>query len=299
MRRVVVALGGNALCRRGERITTDLMRRRVAETAAELASVCRRDELVLTHGNGPQVGFLAMQAEALGGDVAPLDVLGAESEGMIGFLIEEALASQMPEREVAVLLTQVVVDRRDPAFGRPQKPIGPLYGDEAEARRLARERGWTVGRDGLGFRRLVASPEPQAVRELQAIRSLLAAAVVVVCAGGGGIPVIADAAGVRGIAAVVDKDLTASLLAVELGADALVLLTDVPGIYRDWPAREGLLTTATVSTLRAQIFAEGSMAPKVEAACRFAERTGKPAFIGALGSLAAIFERSAGTRIER
>jgi carbamate kinase len=309
VRRLVVALGGNALCRRGEPITTDVMRLRVAEAASELARVCSDDDLVVTHGNGPQVGLLAIQTE-VGGYPAPLDVLGAASEGMIGFLVEEALAGRMPSREVVVLLTQVVVDRDDPAFARPEKPVGPIYA-EADARRVAEARGWTIIRDGAGFRRCVPSPEPRAIRELRAIARLLEQHVVVVCAGGGGIPVIVDDVGVSGVPAVVDKDLTASLLARELGADALVLLTDVDGVYdrgeRAERAGEGeraeraekgaLLRHATPAEMRARRFAPGSMGPKVEAACRFAERTNRPAYIGRLGDLETLLAGRCGTCI--
>ncbi len=290
--RVVVALGGNALCRRGEPISTEVMRLRVAEAASELARVCARDELVVTHGNGPQVGLLAMQTE-VGGYPAPLDVLGAASEGMIGFLVEEALAGRMEKREVVALLTQVVVDRDDPAFARPEKPVGPFY-NEPDARRLAAARGWTIGPDGAGFRRLVASPEPRAIRELAAIERLVEAGAVVVCAGGGGIPVLVDEVGVRGIPAVVDKDLTASLLARSLDADALVLLTDVDGVFDPWPGGRPM-RNATAAEMRARRFAPGSMQPKVDAACRFVESAKRPAFIGRLGAREDLLARRRGT----
>lgn len=296
--RVVVALGGNALCRRGERVQPEVMRARLAEAARELAAIAAGHELVVTHGNGPQVGMLAIQAEAAG-DVAPLDVLGAESEGMIGFLIEEALGSRMPGHDVAVLLTQVVVDPSDPAFGRPDKPIGPVY-DAAMGAELARARGWVMAKDGAGVRRAVPSPEPMAIRELGAIRHLVEAGVVVVCAGGGGVPVVVHEGGlVRGVPAVVDKDLTASLLAVGLDADALVLLTDVPAVYADWPEGREPIAKVTPEAIRRIRFARGSMAPKVEAACRFAEKTGRAAAIGALGQLERLLARAAGTTIER
>lgn len=292
MKRIVVALGGNALCRRGEPITVDVMRSRVAEAASEIARICGGDDLVVTHGNGPQVGLLAMQAE-LAGNPAPLDVVGAESEGMIGFLLEEALAGRMEQREVVAMLTQVVVDAADPAFALPDKPVGAVY-SEAEARHLATVHGWTIGRDGAGFRRLVASPEPRGIREIRAIRQLVLAHTVVVCAGGGGIPVVVGEVGIHGVAAVVDKDLTASLLARELAADALVLLTDVDGIYDEWPGGV-LLRRASPGDLRARRFSRGSMQPKVEAACRFAEQARRPAFIGALGSLEDLLAQRAGT----
>lgn len=300
--RVVVALGGNALSRRGGGVTVEGMRETALAAASEIAAAFPDDGLVITHGNGPQVGLLALQSEALrGSPPTPLDVLGAESEGMIGSLLEEALSRVMPRRQTAVLLTQVVVDRDDPSFARPTKPIGPIYPEEV-GRRLAAERGWTLGADRDGVRRLVASPEPRAVRATHAIRALLEAGTVVVAAGGGGVPVVAAGAGVRGVPAVIDKDLTAALLATEIGADLLVILTDVPGVYASWPSRADLLarlTPASHPALRERGYAPGSMGPKIEAACRFVERTGRPAVIGALGELVAIVRGDAGTRVER
>lgn len=275
MKRIVVALGGNALSRRGEPFDVATMRARVALAATELAGVARDHDLVVTHGNGPQVGWLASATPAV-----PLDVVGAESEGLIGYLLEEALASALPGKEVAALLTQVEVDARDPAFARPTKPIG-LGPSDAD-------------------RRLVASPEPRRIRELVAIRALLRAGVVVVCAGGGGIPVIVDRGAVRGAPlAVVDKDLTASLLARDVDADVLVLLTDVAAVYDDWPSRARPIATATPQDLRARALPAGSMGPKVEAACRFVEATGRRACIGALGELARVLSGEAGTAVVR
>jgi len=293
--RVVVALGGNALCRRGECVEPEVMRARLAEASRELAAVASRHELVVTHGNGPQVGLLALQAEAHG-DALALDLLGAESEGMIGFLIEEALASRLPGSDVAVLLTQVVVDAADPAFGQPDKPIGPVY-DAEKGAALAKARGWTMVREPDGLRRVVASPKPRGVRELGAIRKLVEAGVIVVCAGGGGVPVVVGEHGVHGVPAVVDKDLTTALIAEGLGADALVLLTDVPNVFLDWPANHAPVARTTPDAIRRVKFARGSMGPKVEAACRFAAATGKPARIGALGQLEAVLEGHAGTTI--
>lgn len=294
--RIVVALGGNALCRRGERVDAEIMRARLAEASRELSLVAGAHELVVTHGNGPQVGLLAAQSEATGGG-APLDVLGAESEGMIGFLVEEALASRLPGRDVAVLLTQVVVDRGDPAFARPDKPIGVVY-DRDEGARVARERGWTMAQDGDGVRRVVASPEPRAVRELGAIRKLVEAGVVVVCAGGGGVPVVVEGGAVHGVPAVVDKDLTSSLLAIGLSADVVVLLTDVPAVYVDWPENKQPIGRTSPEAIRRLRFARGSMGPKIEAACRFVSATGRPARIGALGELERVLAGEAGTTIE-
>jgi carbamate kinase len=290
--RLVVALGGNALLRRGERPEAEVQRANVRSAARAVAELAREHAVVLTHGNGPQVGLLALHS------ADPLDVLGAESEGMIGYLVEQEIANALPGRDVATLLTQVEIDPRDPAFAAPTKPIGPVY-PEAEARALATTRGWTVGPDGAGFRRLVPSPEPRRIRELRTIELLVEANVIVVCAGGGGIPVAVGPDGsVRGVEAVIDKDLSAALLARELRADALLLLTDVPAVYLDWPepARRPL-AAAQVAELRALRFDPGSMGPKVEAACRFVEATGGLAAIGALADAGRIVRGEAGTRV--
>jgi len=298
MSRIVVALGGNALLCRGEPAEAETQRRNVAEAACALAALADRDELVITHGNGPQVGLLALEADAYKAvSPYPLDVLGAESQGMIGYLIAQAMKSELPERDVAALLTQVIVAADDPAFSHPSKPIGPVY-REVEARRLAAEHGWTIAPDGDCFRRVVPSPEPVAIIELGAIRRLVAAGAIVVCAGGGGIPVVVEGAALRGVEAVIDKDLTAALLAERLEADRLVMLTDVPFLERDWgSAAARPIEHSTPTELRRLQFAAGSMGPKVEAACRFVERTGREAAIGALADLGAVVRGQTGTRI--
>lgn len=295
---VVLALGGNALLRRGEPLDPAVQLRNLRAAVSEaIAPIARHHQVVVTHGNGPQIGLLALQAAACK-DVppTPLDVLGAESEGMIGYLIEQALAGELPGRELATLLTQVEVDADDPAFSRPTKPIGPVYA-EPEAERLAARTTWAFVRDGDGLRRAVASPEPRRIREINTIRLLVRAGVLVVCAGGGGIPVIAGAdGGVRGVEAVIDKDLSAALLAEQIGADALLLLTDVAGVWARWPKPEGEpIRHATPAELRALRLDPGSMGPKVEAACRFAERTGRRAGIGAIAQAQAILAGTAGT----
>jgi carbamate kinase len=293
---VVMALGGNALLRRNEALELEVQRRNVvAAVAGAVAPIARRHRVVVTHGNGPQIGLLALQAAAFR-EVRPypLDVLGAESEGMIGYLLEGALARELPDRDIATLLTQVEVDPDDPAFAKPTKPIGPVYG-EAQARALAARNGWAITPDGQGYRRAVPSPAPQRIRELNTIRLLVQAGVVVICAGGGGIPVVVTAEGeVRGVEAVIDKDISAALLAAELSADALLLLTDVSAVWTEWPRGRPIART-TPAELRTFRFAPGSMAPKVEAACRFVERTGGLAAIGAMEDAEAILAGTAGT----
>lgn len=297
--RVVLALGGNALLQRGQPLEATIQQHNIARAAPAIAAVAQTHAVIVTHGNGPQVGLLALQAAAYSAvSPYPLDVLDAESEGMIGYLIEQALGNYLPGRRIATLLTQVEVDPADPAFSHPSKPIGPLY-SRAEAERLAAERGWAIAPDGTGYRRVVSSPEPRRILELATLRLLVDAGVLVVCAGGGGIPVIVTAAGsIRGVEAVIDKDLAATLLARELAADALLLLTDVEAVYADWgtPAARPL-AEVTPQQLRHYRFAAGSMAPKVEAACRFVIATGGLAGIGNLSAATAILAGTAGTRV--
>ena len=295
---VVLALGGNALLRRGQPLDAEVQRRNLLEAVAKaVAPIARKHRLVITHGNGPQIGLLALQAAAYK-DVRPypLDVLGAESEGMIGYLIEQALSNELPQREIATLLTQVEVDGADPAFAQPSKPIGPVYG-EAEARQLEARTSWTLVPDGGGFRRAVPSPSPRRIREINVVKVLVDSGMIVICAGGGGIPVMATADGaLRGVEAVIDKDLSSALLAEEIGADALLLLTDVAAVWSKWPMSAGRPIGRIAPTeLRAFAFDPGSMGPKVEAACRFAERTGRMAAIGAIEDAEAILAGNAGT----
>jgi carbamate kinase len=297
--RILVALGGNALLRRGESADADTQRRNVEEAAAGLAELAADHEVVITHGNGPQVGLLALQSESYPKvHPYPLDVLGAESEGMVGHLLEVALRNRLPEQEIVTVLTETVVELDDPAFEEPTKPIGPVY-SSGEAARLRAERGWDIGRDGDRYRRLVPSPEPRAISELRALRLLVDAGILVVCAGGGGIPVAVGADGLlRGVEGVVDKDLTAALLARRLDADLLLMLTDVDAVHLDWGApRDHPLREAAADQLRAMSFSSGSMGPKVEAACRFVEATGRTAAIGALGDAARIVAGEAGTQV--
>lgn len=298
---VVAALGGNALLRRGETPDIDLERHNVKTAVPALAQIASEHQLVITHGNGPQVGLLALQGESVPGvRPYPLDVLDAATEGMIGYLVGQELSNALPDRQVATLLTRVVVDSGDPAFAHPTKPIGSVY-ERADAERLARERGWTIAPDGTRFRRVVASPEPQAIVELDTIRLLVDAGRLVICSGGGGVPVVVDRDGsARGIEAVVDKDLAATLLARGLAADVLLLLTDVAAVSSNWGrADQRPIRDITSSELRKMTFAAGSMEPKVEAACRFVETTGGRAGIGALGDAAMLVEGRAGTLVRR
>ena len=297
---VVAALGGNALLRRGEPMDPSNQLRNIEQAAAQLSSVARSADLVVTHGNGPQVGLLAMQSVAVSGAAAfPLDVLGAETEGMIGYLIEQELGNLLPRRQIATLLTRVEVDPDDRAFDMPSKPIGPAYG-EAEAIELAASRGWRIDRDGAGFRRVVASPDPISVLELGAISILLAAGCVVICAGGGGIPVCRTPRGFVGVEAVVDKDATAALLAEALHADLLMLLTDVDAVYNRFGSPDAeAVGHASPESLRGNWYPTGSMGPKVEAACRFVERTRGRAVIGRLEDAAELADPdgTCGTRV--
>jgi carbamate kinase len=298
-RKLVVALGGNALLRRGETPTAETQRARAREAMVAVAELAREHDIVLTHGNGPQVGLLALQAQAYAGvPPYPLDVLGAETEGMIGYVLEQELENLLPGKSVVTVLTQVVVDPADPAFAHPTKPIGPVYTEE-QARRLERERGWSVARDNEHFRRVVASPEPLRIVELPAIRLLVEAGALVVCTGGGGIPVSADAHGrLHGVEAVIDKDLAAELLARSLGADYLLMLTDVDAVMAGWGTPDARpIRHATTAELRRLEFASGSMGPKVEAACRFVEATGGTAAIGAQEDAARILAGSTGTTV--
>lgn len=297
--RILIALGGNALLRRGEAADAAAQSENIELATRQLADLAGEHELVLTHGNGPQVGLLALQSESYTAVAPyPLDVLGAESEGMVGHLLGLALRNALPEREVVTVLTEVVVAPDDPALARPSKPIGPVY-TAAEAAELAQKREWTLGPDGERFRRLVPSPEPKAVAELRSIRLLVDSGALVVCAGGGGIPVTFDGDGtLRGVEGVIDKDLTAALLARRLEADLLLLLTDVDAVHAEWGTdRDRPILATTATELRRGEFAGGSMGPKVDAACRFVEASGRRAAIGDLGDAVAIVRGLAGTQI--
>ena len=294
----VVALGGNALLPRGERLEASTQLRAARVAARTLGSVVGDYRLVVTHGNGPQVGLLALMNDAYPEvDPYPLDILDAESVGQIGYVIELELDNAIDSNDTVALITRVVVDEADPAFGEPTKFIGPVY-DEATARSLEAERGWTVRPDGDSWRRVVPSPEPRQIVQLPAIRRLVDDGFVVVCAGGGGVPVVAENGGHRGVEAVIDKDLCSALLAADLGADVLVLATDVDGVFLGWGSDEQrMIGEITSEELRAHDFAAGSMGPKVEAACRFAEGAGGRAAIGALDDLEELLSGTTGTQV--
>jgi carbamate kinase len=296
---IVVGLGGNALLRRGEMPTPEGQRASVRRAAEALGPLIRDGHrLVITHGNGPQIGLLAL-ASASEVPPNPLDVLGAETEGMIGYVIEQELGNVLPAgRLFATLLTQTQVDARDEAFRSPTKPIGPVY-DEATALGLAKTRSWSIGRDGKGWRRVVASPRPQEILEVRVIELLVNEGVTVICTGGGGIPVVRIETGAYvGVEAVVDKDLASALLARQLRADLLMLLTDVEAVYADWASPgQRAIAEARPGDLDPSRFAAGSMRPKVQAAIEFVNETGHAAAIGALEKAGEILRGKSGTRI--
>lgn len=298
--RIVVALGGNALLRRGEPMTAEAQRVNVRVAAQALAAIHPGNELVITHGNGPQVGLLALQGNAYNpNELYPLDVLGAETEGMIGYMIEQELGNLLPfEVPFATILTMVEVDSDDPAFRDPTKFIGPVY-PAADAEKLKAEKGWVFKQDGDKWRRVVASPQPKRVFEIRPVKWLLEKGTVVIAAGGGGIPTVYEAGRqLRGIEAVIDKDLCSELLARELDADVFIMATDADAVFNDWgKPTSRAFRRASPQAMREFSFPAGSMGPKVDAACHFAETTGKRAAIGALKDLGAMLRGEAGTTI--
>jgi carbamate kinase len=300
--RIVIALGGNALLKRGEPMTAGHQRANVRVAAAALARVAGSNELVISHGNGPQVGLLALQGAAYK-DVEsyPLDVLGAETQGMIGYMVEQEVGNLLPmDRPLATLLTMVEVDPDDPAFGDPTKFVGPIY-DEAQARALADDKGWAIKPDGPHWRRVVPSPRPRRIFEIRPMRWLLEHGAVVICAGGGGIPTMYARDAERqlvGVEAVIDKDLATSLLARELEADLFVMATDVDAVYRDWgTSSQAPIRRATPAELDAMDLPAGSMGPKVAAATEFARATGMRAAIGSLDDIDALVDGTGGTQV--
>ncbi len=304
--RVVVALGGNALLRRGEPMTAENQQANVVRACAALAPLAREHELVISHGNGPQVGLLALEGAAYTKvETYPLDVLDAQTEGMIGYLIMQELGNLVPsDKPLTTVLTMIEVDPADPAFAHPTKPIGPIYTAE-EAANLAAGKGWAFKPDGASMRRVVASPLPKHIFGIDPIRWLLERGSIVICTGGGGIPTVhtdeAVPAGKRliGVEAVIDKDLASAVLATDLHADRLLIVTDVDAVYADWGTpQQRAITRATPAELAARQFAEGSMGPKVHAACQFVEQTGQIAAIGSIDDAQGLLAGTAGTRVE-
>ena len=300
--RAVVALGGNALLKRGEPMTAQMQRTNVRAAAPALAAMAREHELVLAHGNGPQVGLLALQAAAYTEvEPYPLDILGAQTQGMIGYILEQELGNHLhSDKPFATLLTMIEVDPDDPAFDDPTKFVGPVY-THSQADQLREDKGWVFKADGEHWRRVVPSPEPRRIFEIRPIRGLLDHGAIVICAGGGGVPVMFDPADQQllvGVEAVIDKDLASELLSREVHADLLVMATDVDGVYTGWGTpHQQRIERVTPEELRAMSFAAGSMGPKVEAALRFVEATGKRAVIGALDHIEAIVDGTAGTQV--
>lgn len=297
---LVVALGGNALLKRGEPLEADIQRKNIVLAAKTIAQLTQQWRVVLVHGNGPQVGLLALQNSAYDRVTPyPLDILGAESQGMIGYMLQQALKNQLPQREISVLLTQVEVDEHDPAFRNPTKYIGPVY-DAAQADALEAEKGWVFKADGNAFRRVVPSPQPRRIVEGDAIQALIARDHLVICNGGGGVPVIEKGDGYHGIEAVIDKDLSAALLASQIRADALLILTDADAVYLDWgKPTQRPLAQVTPERLSEMQFDAGSMGPKVSACADFVSRCHGIAGIGSLADGPAILAGDKGTLIRR
>jgi carbamate kinase len=299
---VVVALGGNALLQRGQAMTAEMQRTNIRTACAALAPVAEEHQLVISHGNGPQVGLLALKEQAYSdGEAYPLDILDAQTEGMIGYIVEQELGNVLPEdRPFASLLTMIEVDPADPAFADPTKFVGPVY-DKEQADVLAGDKGWAFKQDGDKWRRVVASPAPKRIFEIRPVKWLVEKNTVVVCAGGGGIPTAfaADGSGaLEGVEAVIDKDWASELLARDLGADVYVMATDTDGVYLDWGTpSQRLIVRATPAELAQHAFPAGSMGPKVDAACHFVLKTGKRAAIGGLKDIREIVEGTAGTQV--
>ena len=297
--RIVIALGGNALLRRGEEMTAENQRENIRIAAKVLAPIIEEHEVVISHGNGPQVGLLSLQSAAYKEvEEYPLDILGAQTQGMIGYMIEQELGNHLPvEIPIASILTMVEIDPEDPAFSNPTKPIGPIY-DEKEARDLAKLKGWNIKQDGDYWRRVVPSPEPHRIFQLRPIHWLLEKGTVVICAGGGGIPTsYKDNGKLEGVEVVIDKDRASSLLAFELEADLLIMATDTDGVYLDWGSdSEKIISKTTPEEISKYSFDKGSMGPKVEAACSFVERSGQRAVIGSLKDIEKMVSGISGTQ---
>lgn len=304
--KIVITLGGNALLRRGEALSADNQRRNIEVAAQALARLAAKHDLVLSHGNGPQVGLLALQNEAYAREnpavpAYPFDVLGAESQAMVGYMFAQALSRALQtvgsDRPVASILTQSEVDPDDPAFSNPTKFIGAMM-TEAEAKEAEREHGWRVKQDGKGYRRVIASPRPLRIVEFPIIKNLVDTGTLVISCGGGGVPVIKSEKGLQGVEAVIDKDFAGSILATELSADLLLIATDVDGVYENWgTSQQRRIGRITPQKLLQMGFAAGSMGPKIEAACQFVLKMGCPAAIGPLDRIEEVAEGKTGTWI--
>jgi carbamate kinase len=289
--RIVIAIGGNALLKKGEEQNAQTLKRNCDIAAKDIAKLAQEHEIIIVHGNGPQVGMLALQSDF------PFDVLDAESQGMIGYLLQQSLDNALDGKKAISVLTQVEVDANDPAFKHPSKPIGPYY-DAAEKSKLEQAHGWHFVQRDQSFRRIVPSPKPKSIIELEAIKLLTRSNHIVIAAGGGGIPCAKSDHGLIGIEAVIDKDLSACRLALDLNADKLIILTDVDGVYQGWGSKERILVKdSQPNTLMAETFESGSMGPKIQAACQFVISSGNPSIIGHLEKLSAIMDNQSGTTI--
>ncbi|MCW2257617.1 carbamate kinase [Providencia alcalifaciens] len=298
METLVIALGGNALLKRGEVLSAENQYQAIASIACTLGELAQKYRVVIVHGNGPQVGLLALQNLAYDEVPAyPLDILVAQSQGMIGYMLTQELGHHHPQQPVTTILTRVSVDGDDPAYSNPTKYIGPVY-DVAQKTELEVKLGWTIKADGQYYRRVVPSPEPKAILEIDAIKHLLDEHHIVICNGGGGVPVVQQGIGYQGSEAVIDKDLSSALLAEELESDHLIILTDADAVYQNWGTpQQSVIRKATVAEVAPMAIDDGSMGPKLMAVSRFVQRSGKPAYIGALKQIEAILAGDAGTKI--
>ncbi|MHA2688165.1 carbamate kinase [Vibrio harveyi] len=296
---IVVAVGGNALLQRGEVMSCENQQKSIAQTATSLAELSKNYRLVLVHGNGPQVGLLSLQNNAYKDcPPYPFDVLGAETQGMIGYLIQQGLNAAIEDRYTTTILTRIVVDENDPAVADPSKFIGPVYTEE-QAKQLAEANHWVVKPDGSHWRRVVPSPKPQEILEIKAIKDLLEKEHLIICGGGGGAPVIEKDGAYVGFEAVIDKDMTAALIAEQIGAEHLLILTDGTHVCLNWGTpQEQKLENVTIEQIKQYSFPAGSMGPKVDACCQFVEKTGQSGHIGDLSFALEIIEGKSGTHIQ-
>ncbi|MHA2715690.1 carbamate kinase [Vibrio owensii] len=296
---IVVAVGGNALLQRGEVMSCENQQKSIAQTASSLAELSKNYRLVIVHGNGPQVGLLSLQNNAYKDcPPYPFDVLGAETQGMIGYLIQQGLNAAIEDRYTTTILTRIVVDENDPAVADPSKFIGPVYTEE-QAKQLAEANHWVVKPDGSHWRRVVPSPKPQEILEIKAIKDLLEKEHLVICGGGGGAPVIEKDGAYVGFEAVIDKDMTAALIAEQIGAEHLLILTDGTHVCLNWGTpQEQKLENVTLEQMKQYSFPAGSMGPKVDACCQFVEKTGQSGHIGDLSFALEIIEGKSGTHIQ-